>query len=165
MFIEVDKKSIKKIALDCQSRGATWHYHLFSPTCRFNTKSQFGFVVEDRTNNTMYISYSSKPMMELGKELLALLHNVDVKKSNTMESNLSPSSMLIAKRAQELISKGALWHHHMFPPSCAYNDTGKWKIALEDPETHTILESLSADVPTSDLQVIESLYYSQTSIG
>ncbi len=142
-----------------------WHFHLLTPACKFNKKDKFAFILENTTENEIYVHYSAAPVLELGKELLSLLHGVNVLKKENQSQKQSPTLQTILKKARELNQQGKFWHHHMFFPNCIFNkNKGKWVILFEDQETNQIIESIYNSEPKEDLKQIETLYYQQKTI-
>ena len=99
--------------------------------------------------------------MDIGKELVQLLHGKDVMKSQTEMKEVPPSSGVkkLLARAKELNKQGKFWHHHMlFPTACLIKMMGNGPIIFEDQERSEIIESITASEPKTDLQYIESLF-------
>ncbi len=102
--------------------------------------------------------------MELGKQLVQLLHKEDIVQAAPFATagKIQPCAMNIINRAKELCTKGDLWHHHMLFPDCIFNKhQGKWTIMFEDLENKKIMESISDEEPRSVLREIEILFYKQ----
>lgn len=149
-------------------QGKNWHFHMLTPNCRLNTKSQHAFVLENSTDNQIFVAFSQKPQMKLGQKLVKLLHGDQVvqNKSSTPLAPSNPKVKQILKRARELNSQGKFWHHHMLFPDCIFNQhEGRWTIYFEDQENNRVIESVSEDEPKDNLQQIETLYYQQKTIS
>lgn len=141
-----------------------WHFHILTPECQLNDQKSYALIIENGTDNEVFICYSEKPYMDIGRELVQLLHGNDVIKKEGEEHKNPPSQDVkkLLKRAGELINKGKFWHHHMLFPYCRYNKyKNKWTIIFEDKENNEIIESVTDSEPKNDLQYIEALFYSQ----
>ncbi|MEK7079593.1 MAG: hypothetical protein AAB929_05980 [Patescibacteria group bacterium] len=157
-------EEIKKLAEQYSIKGNKWHFHILTPQCQLNTENKYALILENATNNKTHVCYSEKPYMDIGKELVQLLHGKDVMKSQTEMKEVPPSSGVkkLLARAKELNKQGKFWHHHMLFSHCLFNkNDGKWTIIFEDQERSEIIESITASEPKTDLQYIESLFYSQ----
>lgn len=163
---EVSIEEIETIARTLAREKKLWHYHLLTPTCRFNIAKKHAFVVENNTDGIYFVYYSETPAMELGKKLLSVLHGDDILAKSVETAAISPSTEKILKKAEQLNAKGKYWHHHVFFPVCTYNNhPGKWNITFEDQEHGTVLESLNETNPKQDQTEIERLYYQQKTIA
>ncbi len=155
---------IKTLAKQFSANKKKWHFHILTPECQLNESAKYALILENVTDNQFYVVYSDEPYMDIGKELVVLLHGADVVRDET-EEKLNPPSEQVGKlleRAKELSSKGIYWHHHVLFPGCTYNKHGsKWVIVFEDKEKGEIIESTSDREPKNDLQHIEGLFYSQ----
>lgn len=157
---ETNLDDIRSKAKSYHHDGATWHFHIMSPTCAYNTRDTFAFVLEGPKET--YVHYSDNAEKELGQELAPLLHGEKVLDSTSTDTGYSPNPEVvhILERAAQLNDTGQAWHHHMLFPSCAFNQyKPKYALVLEDPETGELLTSLSDTEPTNDLKQIESLFY------
>ncbi len=157
-------EEIKKLAEQYSTWGNKWHFHILTPQCQLNTENKYALILENATNNKTYVCYSKEPYMSIGKELVQLLHGKDVMKSQTEMKVVPPSSCVkkLLARARELNEQGKFWHHHMLFPYCMFSkNNGKWSIIFEDQERNEIIESITDKEPKTDLQYIESLFYSQ----
>jgi hypothetical protein len=165
MWIEVSGEELEKVANRCHVQEVSWHFHLLTPLCCLNRRPMHAFIVENSTDNQVYVSYSEKPNMILGKKLLALLHGITVgTKEQKSETTVSTDVQTIVDRAITLTEKGKFWHHHMLLPSCIFNESGKFVIMFEDQEKEIILKALSDSEPKDSLSMIESLYYKQKNL-
>ncbi len=161
---ETTVEEIKRLAKRFSELDKKWHFHILTPECQLNETKKYALVLENMTDGEVYISYSDKPYMGAGEELVKLLHGDDVMKGEKEKKQSKPSEQVkkLLKRAKELIKKEVFWHHHMLFPKCKYNKHGdKWVIVFEDTEKGEIIESISEDEPKGDLQHIEALFYSQ----
>ncbi len=152
------------LAKECASQRKDWHFHILTPGCQLNVSEQYALVLENVTEDKKYIVYSDEPYMDVGQELVKLLHGDEVVKNKEEEKMNPPSQKVvqILERAHELSNNGIFWHHHLLFPGCKYSKyTDKWVIVFEDPDRGEIIESNSDYEPKSDLQHIEGLFYSQ----
>ena len=157
--------SIEKIfqtAVRLQEKNQPWHFHILTPDCRLNNSTQYALVLE--TKDQLLVNYAEKPYLEIGEQLVRLLHG-----NTVMSKNLealpppSPSVQPILARARELTKQGQFWHHHLLFPHCQYNThPGQWVLIFEDPRSREILESVTDQEPKADLKHVETLFYSQT---
>lgn len=156
---------IKQKAKELSSTGKKWHFHILTPECQLNDKDNYALVLENTTDNESFICRSKEPYMNVGKELVKLLHGDNVVKDDNQETKVtepSPQVQEILKRAKQLNSAGESWHHHMLFPDCMFNEhQGKWTIIFEDKEAREVIESITDDEPKEDLQHIETLFYQQ----
>ena len=53
------------------------------------------------------------------------------------------------------------WHHHFFPPGCAFNKSSKYQIALEI--DGDIFYSLFDEKPMTELEQMENLFFGRYS--
>lgn len=158
-FLEIEKK-----VLDWHKQKKRWHFHLLTPDCIFNQKNgQNAFVVENISDQIVFIIYSSKRNMLLGKKLLSLLHGSKILDRNDQgikSSNRSFENIL--KKITIMNQKDIVWHHHMFFPECVFNShKGEWNITFEDQEADKKIEALYDKEPIDDLKRIEIFYYEQ----
>lgn len=155
---------IKKYAERYVKDKKKWHFHILTPECQLNDQKNYALVIENGTDNEAFICYSEKPYMDIGKELVQLLHGNDVIKKAEEKHKKPPSQSVkkLLKRAEKLIEEKIFWHHHMLFPYCKFNtNKNKWTIIFEDKENNKIIESVTDSEPKSDLQYIETLFYSQ----
>lgn len=151
---------INKLAKQFNKDNKKWHFHLLTPTCKLNKSKSHAFILEDSTDKKIYVAYSKKPLMKLGKELVKLLHKV-LSGNAQKQTKMSKDGKKIFQRAKELNKQSKYWHHHMLFPDCIYNDSGKWMIFFEDQEKGKVIKALSQKEPKADLEQIEKLYYQQ----
>ena len=163
-MIETTVDEIKRIAREYAQKGIKWHFHILTPECKLNEVKEYVLILENAVDEKCYACFSPTPYMNIGKELVQLLHGNDVIKSED-ETKVVPPSTQVEKlllRANSLTEKGIFWHHHMLFPYCKYNkNKGKWMILFEDMENNEVIESISESEPKNDLQHIEALFYSQ----
>lgn len=154
---------IKELAKKFATRGDKWHFHILTPECQLNTQKNYSLVIENSTDQLSYVCISEAPYMDIGKELVQLLHGNDVIRQQEEKLDL-PSSMVqkMLQNAQKLSAEGKFWHHHMLFPNCMFNkNKNLWTIIFEDQVNQQTIESTSYDEPKSDLKHIEALFYSQ----
>jgi hypothetical protein len=154
---------IENLSKTFSDKGENWHFHILTPTCKLNEKDEYALILENTTEEDVYVCYSSKPYMDIGKKLVQLLHGRDVIQENDVDLK-EPSSQIskLLKRAEDLNKKEIFWHHHMLFPHCIFNkNKGKWNIIFEDTEYDVIIESVSDDEPKDDLKHIEEKFYNQ----
>ncbi len=152
------------VAHAAHSADKKWHFHMLSPSCKFNIhKDRHALVVEVPTDELVYVVYSQERPMQIGQQLVALLHGKKVLQGSGDALQASNSATAeILKRAKELNSRGVPWHHHLLFPECKLNSSpGQWNLIFEDPETGQVLNSLYRDEPISDLKEVEALFYAQ----
>lgn len=160
----VDSVKILELATKYANSGEKWHFHILTPECKLNTQGKYSLVLENGTTEAVSVCYSDKPFMDIGKELVQLLHGKDVIKTKDEKKVALPSEEVkkMLGRAEELIKEGIFWHHHMLFPYCKFNNhKGSWVIVFEDAQNNKIIESISTNEPKNDLQYIENLFYSQ----
>ncbi|MDO8657116.1 MAG: hypothetical protein Q7K55_00110 [Candidatus Levybacteria bacterium] len=163
-MIEIKNTEVRTIVQEIIDSKKKWHFHILTPDCQLSTSPQFALIVESTVDDQIFVSYFDQNPMELGEELVKLLHGSDIIQGRFGNQEPSSSFQLILNKAKELNSRGIFWHHHMLFPDCIYNTSkGKWKIILEDKEANEVLESLSDNEPKSDLQQMELLFYQQKS--
>lgn len=161
-MIEKTKEEIVDYAKKLVDDKKTWHFHLLTPDCVFNTKSNFALVLENSTDNEVLVNHSDIKQEEESKAMLELLHGIKADEEQKLSDHVSESVKKMEIRAKGLIKKGILWHHHALFPDCIFNKSkGKWIVMLEDLETREVMESVTDNKPDSDLQVIEPLFYHQ----
>ena len=162
---EVTIEQIMEMAKDFQKQQKEWHFHMLTPDCKFNQrKDKQAFVLENRTDNDTYVTYSDTRYMEQGQILVKMLHGESIVSNEDTLEQEDENIQKIVLKAKELNEKGVKWHHHMFFPSCEFNERkGKWCIVFEDKETDEVIESFSENEPKEKLRKIEGLYYNQKS--
>jgi len=162
---QVTINQIKQKAEELTSAGKKWHFHILTPECQLNDESSYTLILENTSDNESLICRSEEPYMDVGKELVKLLHGDDVVKNDNQETKVSKLSLQvqrILKKAKQLNDAAKSWHHHLLFPGCRFNKRqGKWTIIFEDKETGEIIESVSEQEPKCALQHIETLFYQQ----
>lgn len=157
-------REIKTISERFSQENIKWHFHILTPECQLNDTDQYALVLENVTDQEAWVCYSSQPYMNIGHELVKLLHGDDVMHKNE-ENHISPPSPQVQQllnRAKEMNDQGKFWHHHMLFPGCRYNQHAeKFVIIFEDQEIGQTIESITETEPKSDLQHIEGLFYAQ----
>lgn len=161
----VTVEKIKTTAEQLSKLGKKWHFHILTPECQLNDKNSYALILENVSDSETFVCDSDQPYMDIGKELVKLLHGKDVVKDSRQESRkVKPSAQVerILEKAKQLNKAGKAWHHHMLFPGCKFNrHSDRWVIIFEDKEVNEIIESVSDDEPKNDLQHIETLFYQQ----
>lgn len=161
-MIDVSIKEIIEIAKKLVSEKKKWHFHLLTPDCVFNDRKDYALVFEDTGAGETFVNHSEVKQEAESKALLELLHGIKADEKQKVGDSISLNAKKIAERAKELTAKEISWHHHALFPDCVFNKSkGKWVVMLEDPETGKVLESITAEKPDADLQLIEPLFYHQ----
>jgi len=159
---------IRELANKYSASSKKWHFHILTPECQLNEKDKYALVLENISDSEIFVCYSDEPYMDIGKELVKLLHGNDVVKDGKESVQSSEQSNQIKKildRAKQLNESGKSWHHHVLFPDCRFNKhSGKWTIFFEDKETNKIFESISDEEPKNDLRHIETLFYQQKKV-
>lgn len=162
-------KEIKQKAKELVTTKKKWHFHILTPECQLNDEDNYALVLENTTDDESFVCRSDEPYMDIGKELVKLLHGDDVvddKAQKVEKAEPSEQVQKILSRAKQLNSEGKAWHHHMLFPNCRFNKhQGKWTIIFEDKESGEVIESVSDNEPKGDLQHIETLFYQQKKAG
>ena len=159
--------SIDQIYVTAQNLQRTqkkWHFHILTPECQLNTTDQYALILENISDQEIWVCYSAEPYMDVGQKLVQLLHGDDVVMTDTQDVQKPPSPQVkeLLQRAKQMSQQGRFWHHHMLFPGCMFNNhEEKYVIVFEDQANQKIIESLSDKEPKSDLQHIERLFYSQ----
>ena len=162
---QISEELIEQKARELAAQKKLWHYHLLTPSCKFNDRKEHAFFLENNTDNEYFVSYSDVPAMSLGKRLLQILHGEDLLNNQSEQVSVSESTKRILDKAAQLNARGKNWHHHVFFPHCVFNKyPGKWNITFEDVESDSVLESVSSENPKEDQKEIERLYYLQKTI-
>ena len=169
---EVSAERLLEIGRELQASGERWHNHVLSADCELNRRTQPALVVEASDRELVYVAYSDEPMMDVGRALATMVHGADpLARSRAGEAEIemhpdSPAVVEMMTRARDLSERGQHWHHHILFPECVFNaHPGQWTLLFEDPETRETLESVTSDRPARDIQVTETLFFSQTVHG
>ena len=164
---QVSVKDILANAKQFTADEKTWHFHILTPECQLNESGSYALVLENTTDQNVYVCYSKEPYMNEGKQLVKLLHGDDVvdeneEKSKNKVTQSSETVVEILDRAKILHSQGISWHHHMLFPGCKFNKySKKWVILFEDKLNGELIESVTENEPKDDLKLIETLFYQQ----
>ncbi|HSX17943.1 MAG TPA: hypothetical protein VLE51_01130 [Candidatus Saccharimonadales bacterium] len=161
---EISIEEIQSKALGFDQNGVKWHFHILTPSCKFNTKSDYAFVLEGPDDSQQFVHYSKEAPSDLGKELAPLAHKAKVLDQKSTDDSYRPSEIVqkIIARAKELNQQGVEWHHHVTFHGCQFNKgVSNFTLIFEDPETGKTIESPSESEPINDLKQIEPLFYSQ----
>lgn len=162
---EIPIEQIVEKANEFKSQGKKWHFHMLTPDCMFNEKTdKHAFVLENISDSQIFFYYSNERRMKEGKQLVEMLHQIKVQDEGTDSHQENEQLREILQRAKELNFKGISWHHHMFFPNCRYNKhQGKWCLVMEDKEQNKAIESITQHEHKQDLQKVEKLFYEQKS--
>ena len=129
---ETSVQELENKVEDCIKNNKKWHYHLLTPTCKFNKQQKYALLFESPENSEILITYSEEPEMEVSKKLAKKLHGDKVMEEQSEKQEPSPEVLTLLVRIKKLIAEGKAWHHHVFFPGCIFNkDRWKWTIALE----------------------------------
>lgn len=163
---QVSLENIQQAAKKLANTDKDWHFHILTPECQLNDQPKYALILENTSENQFLVHYSDEPAMDVGQQLVKLLHGDDVVgDTGVEESQSTPSSdkvKTILDKAEKMNQTGQFWHHHMLFPECKFNrHQGRWTIIFEDQDTGEVLESVSEDEPKSDLKLIKSLFYQQ----
>ena len=136
---------------------------MLTPDCMFNErKDKHAFILENETDNEVFIVYSDERYMKEGKELVKLIHGESIIEKGKNPKIIDENVKKMIEKAKKLNEKNIHWHHHMLFPNCIFNKhKGRWCIVFEDLEENKIIESVSDEEPTENLRAIEILYYQQ----
>lgn len=158
---EISFDELEAHAESLAEKNKEWHFHMLTPQCQFNKRNTHAFVLENTTDNQVYVVYSEDRNMSLGKKLVKLLHTEEVtEKPETAQPSTQIQKPL--ERMRELNAQNISWHHHMFFPNCVYNKfKGKWNITFEDPDSNSSIELTYDEQPLSDLSYVEAEFYAQ----
>lgn len=101
-------EEIKKLTGLYVAKGNKWHFHILTPQCQLNTRDKYALILENTTNNITHVCYSEEPYMNIGKELVQLLHGKDVMTNQKDKKEQLPSSGVekLLTRAKELNKQG-----------------------------------------------------------
>ena len=161
---ETTLDGVVEVAEIAQAANKSWHFHILSPTCHFNTKpDKFALVVEVVSDSQAFVSYQDQRPSDAGKRLVALLHGSKVLQGKGEAQHIeNATAAAIVRRAKVLNDQRIPWHHHMMFPKCAINpNPGKWNLTFEDPQTGETLNAMYDLEPIEDLKEVEALYYAQ----
>lgn len=165
MNIESQVAQILRGAKELSGQKKGWHFHILTPGCLLNSHPDYALILEVPSDGQTFVNYSKEKPMEMGKELVKLLHGVDVVQAPPLASAAASDGIKkILEKASQINNRGDFWHHHMLFPDCCFNkNPGKWTLILEVPQTKEILESVTEGEPKEDLKQIETLFYNQQS--
>ncbi|MBE20809.1 MAG: hypothetical protein CL481_01240 [Acidobacteria bacterium] len=166
---QVGPEKLLEIAHQLASNGERFHNHVLSADCEFNDRGQCALILEASDRNQVFVTYSDEPMMDVGRSLASLVHGADALEGSineNQEGDSHPDSSIVGemmRRARDLMKRGVHWHHHILFPECVFNPhPGSWTIVFEDPGNDETLQSVTPDKPTKDIQITETLFFSQS---
>jgi hypothetical protein len=166
---EISVHELVQKASELERDGKRWHFHILTPECQLNETDKYALVLENTSDDEAFVCYSDEPYMDIGKELVKLLHGDDVVADDYKDGQLSDPSeqiRIVLSRAKKLNESGESWHHHMLFPGCRFNNSNsKWALIFEEKGASEVIESISEDEPKNDLQHIEKLFYQQRKAG
>lgn len=165
---ECSLESVVEKAKLWRAQGKSWHFHLLTPDCVFNTRHHgYAMALENETDGQAYVAYSDQSPMEVDHELVILLYGDEILAEEKITSAPTNEQMqLILKKARELNERGTLWHHHMLPPVCIFNShKGQWNVFFEDKKVNKVVEAVYDDEPVDDIRQIEVLFFAQENAG
>jgi hypothetical protein len=165
---ECSLETVVEKAKSWQAQGKSWHFHLLTPDCVFNTRRHgYALVLENETDGQTYVAYSDQSPMEVDHELVILLHGDEILAEEKITSAPTNEQMqFILKSARELNGREIPWHHHMLPPACIFNShKGQWNIFFEDKKDDKVVEALYDGEPVDDIRQIEVLFFAQENAG
>ncbi len=162
---EISVDQVREEAKRLQQEGAGWHFHVLYPGCIFNTQTQiYAFVLEDRTSDTTYVTYSKNGFVELSRELLKLHYGDNILERQVSKDNRTTQSSVLLDTCEIFKKNHTPWHHHMLFPDCVFNRyQGKWSIVLENDEEHSVLQEQYEEEPLDILQKLEISYFEKGS--
>ena len=155
-MIETDFRILAKKAKEYCDAGKDWHFHLFSPDCKFNIiPGKHALYLE--TAGIVAV-FECEPLKE-SETLANLMYGKGfLKKTDQREKNIEFEK--IFERVKELNHKGVEWHPHHWHPDCRFNEKpGYHAIAVEDKERGTVLVAYYKQKPVRDIAKLEQLFY------
>lgn len=160
---ETDLERISTTAKQLHAAGATWHFHILTPSCMLNKTDRYALILEVPDKHIAWVHYSSQAEKAVGQELSPLLHGKEAwTEAKPEDSKLRPAIQKMIQVAKEMNAAGVEWHHHVLYPGCRFNKNApQFTLIVEDPRSGEAIESVSVDEPTSDLRHIEPLFYAQ----
>lgn len=111
---EVDLNLLISEATKLASDRKSWHFHILTPQCLLNEIEKYALVLENATDDIIYICYSEKPYMDEGKKLVKLLHGNDIVKEEKSEDS---AKLVQTHRKNTHKSKRTLRERYRLAPS------------------------------------------------
>jgi galactose-1-phosphate uridylyltransferase len=152
---------IRQKAHEFNDQNLQWHFHILTPTCKFNKSKKFAFVLEGASESYAY--YSDRAEKELGRELVPLLHGSGILMEESGSGNYKPSETIskIVQLAKDLNKRGEQWHHHVLFPGCRYNkNSQEFTFIFEG--GGKVFENITTEEPKDDIKLIEPLFFQAT---
>jgi hypothetical protein len=148
-------------ARELQQMGQEWHFHVLFPGCVFNTQiHQYAFVLEDRSSDRTYVTYSDQGFAEISQELLKLHYGENILKTPVSGSLRSDPASDLLIQCREFQRNHIAWHHHMLFPDCILNQHhGKWNLVLESGEAGMNINEVYEVEPLDVLRELEIGYF------
>ncbi|MDD5567171.1 MAG: hypothetical protein PHH01_03160 [Patescibacteria group bacterium] len=161
---EIAKKDALAKAKEWRAAGKIWHFHMLTPDCVFNeSNDRHAVILENTEDEQIFVVYTDKRSLTMGKILLKLLHGSKVlDRPKRAAPPKNPELQKLLNRAKEMNRLGIPWHHHNLFPDCQFNDhVGQWNIVMEDKDKGNLLEAAYNTEPKEDIKEIERLFYAQ----
>ncbi len=158
---EITIEQVRAKARELQQKGQKWHVHALFPGCVFSKQpDKHAFVLEDRSSDLTYVTYSDKGFAELSHELLKLRYGEKILEKPANEARQDISANPLLNQCREFQRNQLPWHHHMLFPDCIFNEhRGKWNIVLEGGEPAICINELSDEEPLALLRELEIGYF------
>lgn len=127
------EQAMEEAALAAHANGEKWHFHVLAPDCVLNPRpGAYVFLLELTDQQRTVASVHETHPVDVNKRLLAMLHGEDALADKTA---LSGELQETETTALDLIEAASVakrrWHHHVMFPACAFNGSGRWRIAIE----------------------------------
>ncbi len=135
-----------------------WHFHLFTPSCLFNSYRKHAILVESVHGNFAAI-FNYEPINE-SKQLAELMYSKGFLEKNQRKYPENASFEKLFRRVREMASMGMEWHPRHWHPSCIFNRRkGKHSIAVEDRISGKVMEAFYGKLPANDIARLERIFY------
>lgn len=156
----ITASQIREKARELQQEGRNWHFHILYPGCVFNTQShQYALVLEDRSSDQTFVTYSDKSFLKINRELLNIYYGDSYLENPISEYNQVNHASKLLDQVDVFRQNHIPWHHHMLFPDCIFNQyPGKWNIVLEGDRPNLIFNELFDDEPLEVLRQLEIRY-------
>lgn len=57
-WVEAGVAEIREKTKKLAAKGKSWHFHILTPQCQLNKSNRFALVLENATNNEVFVFYS-----------------------------------------------------------------------------------------------------------